>query len=152
MKVAHHARNASKKLFKRDNKNRDSQINHNEFYLIEDEAEEVKQRPAAIDRGEASRTAASMIGVDRSIKSFLEKFSPKVNGKAESEIGLSHIVLNEKDDEESGFDLQSRVDRAIRGDTIYLPANRIKIESLTINKPVTIVGSPGTVLEVSQTI
>lgn len=152
LKVAHHARNASKKLFNRGTKSRDSELNNNNlFYLVEDEDEEAKQGPVVNNRSDVSRTAASMIGVDRSIKSFLDKFDQKRKG-GESEIGLSQIVLNDIDEEERGFDLQSRVDRAHRGDTIYLPATRIKIESLTINKPVTIIGNPGTVLEISQTI
>ena len=36
-----------------------------------------------------SRTAASMIGVDRSIKSFLDKFDQKKDGGDQSEIGVS---------------------------------------------------------------
>ena len=61
-------------------------------------------------------------------------------------------MLNEFEYDHMEFDLQSKIDRARKGDVIYLPASRIKIESLTINKPVTIIGSPGTVLEISQTI
>jgi len=40
------------------------------------------------------------------------------------------------------------LNNAKRGDTIELPAETIRVQSLYISKPVTLLGKPGTVLEV----
>lgn len=41
------------------------------------------------------------------------------------------------------------INAANKGDVIELPASRIKLHSLVIWKPITLIGKPGTVIEIS---
>ena len=60
-----------------------------------------------------------------------------------SQIEPEHILK----DAERWYPLQQRIDDAKIGDTIELPPERLRLHSLLINKPLTIIGKPGTVLE-----
>ena len=40
------------------------------------------------------------------------------------------------------------IDNSAKGDVIELPSETIRVHSLLINKPITLLGKPGTVLEI----
>lgn len=54
--------------------------------------------------------------------------------------------------EQLGVYVQSLIDNAKRGDHIELPDEKIKVDHLYINKPVTLIGKPGTLIEACGSI
>jgi len=54
--------------------------------------------------------------------------------------------------DQTEFDLQSAIDQAEEFGTIYLPEKVIKVNELTITKPIVIIGSTGCTIEVSHSI
>lgn len=50
--------------------------------------------------------------------------------------------------DELGRHIQKLIDNSKRGDIIELPSETIRVHSLYISKPITLVGGPGTVLEI----
>lgn len=59
------------------------------------------------------------------------------------------IQVKKEDKGNNGHILQEMINAANKGDVIELPASRIKLHSLVIWKPITLIGKPGTVIEIS---
>lgn len=77
----------------------------------------------------------------------------KDNGKhGETTLSPSEFKLRQSDisfTDELGRQIQKLIDNAAIGEIIELPAETIRVHSLYITKPITLIGKPGTVLEVS---
>ena len=61
---------------------------------------------------------------------------------------MSEINLKAVDEEKNGQILLKQIKDAEFGDVIELPQERIKLHSLIINKPLTLQGKPGTIIEI----
>eukprot|EP00347_Sterkiella_histriomuscorum_P013188 403365673 len=82
----------------------------------------------------------------RSFMSIIKK------GNGETTVNPSDFKLKQSDHsyyDELGRHIQKIIDNSKRGDVIELPAETISVHSLYICRPITLIGKPGTVIEIN---
>ena len=82
----------------------------------------------------------------RSFMSIIKK------GNGETTVNPSDFKLKQSDHsyyDELGRHIQKIIDNSKRGDVIELPAETIRVHSLYICRPITLIGKPGTVIEIN---
>jgi hypothetical protein len=85
------------------------------------------------------------------MKSFLNIIKEGQQNTLRQNDNMSEIKFKQSDlsyVDELGRHIQKLIDNSKRGDIIELPSETIRVHSLYITKPITLVGNPGTVLEV----
>ena len=86
-----------------------------------------------------------------SMKSFINNIRDKQQHPGKVNGNISEIKFKQSDlsyVDELGRHIQKLIDNSKRGDLIELPSETIRVHSLYITKPITLVGGPGTVLEI----
>ena len=85
------------------------------------------------------------------MKSFLNIIKEGQQHPGRVNENISEIKFKQSDlsyVDELGRHIQKLIDNAKRGDLLELPSETIRVHSLYISKPITLVGGPGTVLEI----